>query len=177
MQRRVFLGLAAFAGALLVLIVTAAMKGAPSSGAGNPVPVSARVSSSCPVTLPNGHPPYDPTSASFGNGSIWVSVYPWGVVLARPTDVASDGSIGIKFPWYRAAIGRRLSITGRRIDAPAPPLRSDVPSGYHANFQASRVTFPTQGCWKVTGRVGRKSLTFVTLVIKVTGVGRSFGYG
>jgi hypothetical protein len=28
------------------------------------------------------------------------------------------------------------------------------------------VTFPAEGCWKVTGTVGHASLTFVTNVIK-----------
>jgi hypothetical protein len=33
-------------------------------------------------------------------------------------------------------------------------------------FQASGVYFPNEGCWEVTGRVGRTTLTFVTFVIK-----------
>jgi hypothetical protein len=36
-------------------------------------------------------------------------------------------------------------------------------------FQASAVTFPTEGCWNVTGRAGEASLTFVTLVLKSIG--------
>jgi len=28
------------------------------------------------------------------------------------------------------------------------------------------VIFPTEGCWKVTGTVGRASLSFVTFVLK-----------
>ena len=50
---------------------------------------------------------------------------------------------------------------GRRLTA------TDVPDGYGVTgFQASAVTFPTEGCWEVTGRVGNASLTFVTLVLK-----------
>jgi hypothetical protein len=58
----------------------------------------------------------------------------------------------------------RLRITGRRINGPAPPLRAHVPSGYGegARLQASGLIFKTQGCWRVTGRVGRTTLTFVT---------------
>jgi hypothetical protein len=42
-----------------------------------------------------------------------------------------------------------------------------VPDGYGATgFQASAVSYPTEGCWEVTGRVGDASLTFVTLVLK-----------
>jgi hypothetical protein len=62
-----------------------------------------------------------------------------------------------------------LTITGRRLDAPAPPLAASVPSGYgDTGFQASGAYFPTEGCWQVTGKVASTSLTFVTFVIKKT---------
>lgn len=105
------------------------------------------------------------------------SVSAGGVVLARPSDVRADGAIGIKFPWYRRAAGRPLTITGRRLDSSAPPLSAEVPDGYHGTFQASAIVFPTERCWRVTGRVGGRSLTFVTAVIKVTGIRRNFSYG
>ena len=60
-----------------------------------------------------------------------------------------------------------LTITGRRLDAPAPPLRADVPDGYGEDgFQATGVAFPTEGCWEVSGSVGGSTLTFVTFVIE-----------
>jgi hypothetical protein len=60
----------------------------------------------------------------------------------------------------------QLEITGHRLDGPAPPLTASVPEGYgESGFQASGVTFPTAGCWEVTGRVGDATLTFVTLVV------------
>jgi hypothetical protein len=69
------------------------------------------------------------------------------------------------FGWYRLTSGH-LRITGRRLDAPAPPLSGQT-SGYGlTGFNASGVIFPTEGCWQVTGRVGRAALTFVTFVIK-----------
>jgi hypothetical protein len=40
-----------------------------------------------------------------------------------------------------------------------------VPDGYGATgFQATAVTFPTTGCWKVVGGVGDAGLTFVVRV-------------
>jgi len=76
-----------------------------------------------------------------------------------------EGSIWWKFPWWRLVSGD-LTITGRRLDAPAPPLKSFVPEGYgEIGFQASGVTFPSEGCWQLTGTVAHSSLTFVTLVI------------
>lgn len=72
----------------------------------------------------------------------------------------------MKFGWWREVPGR-LRITGQRLDASAPRLLADVPSGYGATgFQSSGVTFPTEGCWEVTGEVGQATLSFVTFVIK-----------
>jgi hypothetical protein len=60
-------------------------------------------------------------------------------------------------------------LTSRRLDAPAPPLRADVPAGYGTTgFQASGVSFRTEGCWEITGKVRQTTLTFVTFVIKQT---------
>jgi hypothetical protein len=96
-------------------------------------------------------------------GGLWAN----GVITAGPEFVDADGSISMKFGWWRAVPGQ-LRITGRRLDAPpAPPARGDVPDGYgDTGFQASGVTFPTAGCWQVTGTVGATALTFVTFVIK-----------
>ena len=68
--------------------------------------------------------------------------------------------------WYRYAAGK-LTIEGHRLDAPAPPLIGEVPDGYGlTGFQVSGITFPTDGCWEITGTVGTKgSLTFIVQVI------------
>ncbi|HZD02845.1 MAG TPA: hypothetical protein VFA46_22445 [Actinomycetes bacterium] len=64
----------------------------------------------------------------------------------------------------------KLRITGRRLDASAPPAQGSVPDGYgETGFQASGVTFPTEGCWQITGKVARTALTFVTFVVKQAG--------
>ena len=106
-------------------------------------------------------------NSSYGNGKLWVGgLGHRGVIVATPDFIEPDGSAGMKFGWWREVDGR-LSITGRRLDAPAAPARADVPAGYGATgFQASGVYFPTEGCWEVTGTVGTTTLTFVTFVIK-----------
>jgi hypothetical protein len=44
-----------------------------------------------------------------------------------------------------------------------------VPDGYgETGFHPSGLRFPTPGCWEVTAKVGETSLTFVTLVVKIT---------
>jgi hypothetical protein len=106
-----------------------------------------------------------PGTFAYGNGKLWVTLNRHGVIVPSGDMVSPDGSISWKLPWWRMA-GGDLTITGRRLDAPAPPLTSRVPGGYgNIGFQASGVTFPTGGCWQVTGSAAHTSLTFVTLVI------------
>ena len=138
-------------------------------------PVTMADAARCPATRPGRFEPppgvpYDVlfgADNSHGNGQLWVGgLGDNGVIVAGPDFVNRDGSIGMKFGWYRVAPGQ-LTITGRRLDAPAPPARGSAPSGYGtAGFQASGVTFPTEGCWEITGAVDSATLTFVTFVIK-----------
>jgi hypothetical protein len=123
--------------------------------------------STCGVTQPNGSQPPDGNIGGalvHGNGALWVAMPPSNVVVTEPS---AGGTIQTKYPWWRAVTGT-LRIEGRRLDGPALPLTAtDVPDGYGVTgFQASAVTFPTEGCWEVTGRAGNASLTFVTLVLK-----------
>ena len=129
----------------------------------------------CPRTQPTSDPsPGGPalfgSSNAYGNAQLWVGALgPDGVIEAPADMVNKDGSIGWKFGWWRVASGE-LTISGRRVDGPAPPARGDVPSGYGpSGFQASGVTFPTEGCWEITGHVGSATLTFVIFVIKRLG--------
>jgi hypothetical protein len=108
---------------------------------------------------------FTPGSFAFGNGKLWTMLDQNGVLIASKDMVHPDGSIWWKFPWWRMVIGN-LTITGRRLDATAPPLKSWVPTGYgDTGFQASGVIFPTEGCWQVTAKVAQTSLTFVAFVI------------
>ena len=121
----------------------------------------------CAVTLPNGDsPPGHRSRSSHGNGRLWVVLWwPQGIIRARENDVQPDGSLAIKFPWTRGVAGR-LTITGRRLDADAPPVRAWIPEGYGPRgFQSTAVIFPTVGCWEVTGHVGDASLTVVVKVV------------
>jgi hypothetical protein len=75
----------------------------------------------------------------------------------------------MKFGWTRGeGLRGKLKIHGRRLDAPAPPLRADIPDGYgDTGFQATALIFPTEGCWEVTGDVADAHMTFVTKVVRV----------
>jgi hypothetical protein len=111
-------------------------------------------------------PGEEPSSGAHyhGNGELWTELWPGGVIRARPEDVREDGSIEIKFPWWRAVRGR-LTISGRRLDGQAEPLRAWIPDYGPTGFQSTAVVFPTQGCWEVTGRAGDGRLTFVVRVV------------
>jgi hypothetical protein len=93
---------------------------------------------------------------------LWVGGLGEGGVI--PFEAANE-TTGWKLGWWRSVSGP-LHISGRRLDAAAAPLRTQVPSGYgDTGFQSSGVYFPTPGCWEVTGTVGAASLSFVTLVV------------
>ncbi len=114
----------------------------------------------CPITHPNGSQP--PTTMLVGpdihgNGSLWVSLARDGKFHLRQT---AHGEWGAKVPWWREVHGQ-LTITGRRLDSEAPPLRA-VSDGYgDTGFVASLIYLPTEGCWEVTGQAGKSTLTFV----------------
>lgn len=129
----------------------------------------------CTVTAPNGVAAGEeqPDLGSYGNRDVSVGpfgLWPNGTVIFKPGGagfVTRSGALGMKFGWRRGVSGQ-LRIVGRRLDATAPPLRAEVPSGYgNRGFQATYVIFPTPGCWEVTGRVGEASVTFVTEVVRI----------
>lgn len=126
----------------------------------------------CPLTEPRGdNPPEFQGAGGYSNDALWTNLTMWssapGIVLA-PNDsrIAPDGTIqDMKWAWYRFVPGK-LEVQGRRLDAPASPLRAWIPEGYgDVGFQVTGLTFPSAGCWEITGRIGEESLTFVVLVL------------
>lgn len=162
---------------LSVALMTAAFAGPfvlPGTAA-SPVASPAAWPAACPVTPPNGNqPPPDANvfgrgAGDYGNEALWTALWIWGegaVLVPDDERVRPDGSIReMKWAWYRYVPGK-LTIEGRRLDAPAPPLEAWIPDGYgDTGFQVSGLTFPTGGCWEITGSVGDARLTFVTLVV------------
>jgi hypothetical protein len=142
-------------------------------------------SETCAVTAPNHDTPPDAVLARaniyratgartsddnlIGNGRIWTTLWPNETVAFRkggPGFVLPDGSLKMKFLWLLAGDGP-LTISGRRLDATAPPLKADIsPNFTGAGFQPSALIFPTAGCWEVTARANGSTLTFVTAVTR-----------
>src|SRR5215472_4038548 len=116
---------------------------APYRPAAHPAPpVTLADARRCPVTI--GHPVPSRlwwhtllfgAGRAYGNDSLWVGgLWPNGVIIMTRDDVGPHGQLGMKFGWYRLTNGY-LTITGRRLDGPAPP--------------ASGLTFP--GSYGLTG--------------------------
>jgi hypothetical protein len=129
----------------------------------------------CAVTAPNGIPATGQRASRgvnriHGNESLSVTLTADSTSVFRPGGpgaVLPDGALRVKYPMYRGVLGQ-IGIQGRRLDAPATPLRAEVPTGYGAvGLQPILLIFPTPGCWEVTGTIGDVSLTFVVRVIKV----------
>lgn len=160
----------------LVLVAVLAWSSWPSRSffatAGGPGP-AATSSSSCPVSHPNGgHPPGQlPDRWYHGTGGLWTILWPEDVVPIPRSTVRRNGWLYWKFPWYRGPGSHgTVRIHGRRLDKQAPGLRANAAAGYgDSGFQPSALLFPTVGCWQVTGRSGRGSLTMVMRVVKARG--------
>jgi hypothetical protein len=95
----------------------------------------------------------------------------WGEkpgIVEVPNDphIGPDGSVNeMKWAWYRFVPGE-LTINGQRLDAPDDPLVAWIPDGYgETGFQVSGLTFPSAGCWEITGTLNDSRLTFVVLVV------------
>jgi hypothetical protein len=139
-------------------------------GCGGPAPSTTPVAV-CEPTQPNGDTPpgEDPSPSFYGNGRLYTTGLGARGEFANPRFVAADGSIGMKFAWWRApGVGAAgdLKIIGHEINSGAS-ITASIPDGYGQRFQASGITFPTEGCYEITGKSGDASLTFVTKVTKV----------
>jgi hypothetical protein len=140
------------------------------TGCGGPAPTPV---AACNPTQPNGDtPPGEAASPGFyGNGRLYTSGLSANGVRADPGSVAADGSIGLKFAWWRArGVGAAgdLQIVGHELNTNAT-IVATIPDGYDQYFQATGITFPTEGCYEITARSGDAALTFVVKVMKESG--------
>lgn len=132
----------------------------------------------CDTTAPNGVVAGSGKAQRWSYGNSLLSLGPFGLwpegtVVFRPGGAGfttQDGSLGMKFSWTRSVPGS-LSVSGRRLDAAAPPLRFEANAGYgDVGFQSSYLIFSSPGCWEVTAQVGERAdsrLVFITKVVKV----------
>lgn len=148
-----------------------------------------------PAFVPPALYPAKPGGDSFwfGTEKLWVILPANGTWRGLKPYSPTVGGYRQKIFWWRQGYhwrreGERwrpdptppLTVTGRRLDAVAPPLPvrngtngccgSLVRKGTNGHgeewtaFMVVGVDFPTHGCWEVTGRIKDDKLTFVVLV-------------
>ena len=120
----------------------------------------------CPVTVPKPGPS---RWGNYGNGLLSTGLPRDGVLVARRDP---DGTLFDKLGWLPHGFTGVLTVRGERLDATSPPMRVlSVNWGYASIGPASRgswasaVTFPSEGCWRITGRVRDVSLIYVVRVV------------
>lgn len=108
------------------------------------------------------------TKGPYGNGLLSTPLVRSDGTLPVVRD--PDGTLFQKLPWipHRGLTGR-LAVRGERLDAPSPPLKVlGAFWGHSSNGKgswASPVEFPSEGCWRISGRVNDVSLTYVVRVV------------
>jgi hypothetical protein len=136
----------------------------------------------CPVTVPRGKPPpglgarapFPGLGASprwHANTFLWTGLPLDGVYVPDSRSVAPDGSVEAKLYWFAAVVHGEFSLTGQRLDGSSPALfvhrvnRESMTRFRGSGTWATPVTFPSQGCWRLTARVADVSLSFVVEVV------------
>jgi hypothetical protein len=134
----------------------------------------------CPITVSQNPlfvppAPYDSMGYDgefwYGSDSLWTAVRENGIWEALPHN--PEGYTQKVFWWRDGYVwteepGPALTVTGERLDAPAPPLHASEATNASASDIGSAmlvgVDLPTLGCWKITGRYGDAELSFVVWV-------------
>lgn len=132
-----------------------------------------QAASSCPVTVPDGEPPprSRATSGWHGSRKVRVTLPQDGRLVVTtqsppppgttPGSLHGNGAISSKFLWWFArSTARRVSVTGRLDGGDEMHVLARGRRRLR-NYWPSRLTFPSKGCWRVTGRAGRAKLRFV----------------
>ncbi len=138
---------------------------------------------SCLVAQPSNPPfippsPYLPTPPPLYAGEFWSGTEMlWTMLRVDGTWQKlpyHDGAYTQKVFWWRQGYDDRtepapnLIVTGRRLDAPAPPMAASGATngsrGDIGSFMVVGVDIPTPGCWEITGRRAGTELRFVVWV-------------
>jgi hypothetical protein len=132
---------------------------------------------SCPVTKASARPfippwPYDaepyPGGSWFGTDRLWIAPPEDGTWTGLGHYTPIDPTFRQKMQWWRQGYDYRtepqpkLKVTGKRLDAPAPPLMAEASNvaGPKPSMMVG-MNFPTLGCWEITGHYEGDELTFV----------------
>lgn len=111
-----------------------------------------------PPAIHPAEPQPVPWIAGFtGNRALWVGL-PRDSMLHSDTPHARH--INVKFPWWRLKTGY-VMVTARRLDGPSKGFSASVGNGAYGptGFDPSELSFPSAGCWQITGTLPGGSLT------------------
>lgn len=107
----------------------------------------------------------------FGSEHLWTALHDDGVWSGLPQN--PDGFTE-KIMWWSGLynlpdeLEPALVVTGRRLDAKAPPLgfygATNASASDIGDAMLTGVDFPTLGCWEVRGEYKKTSLTFVVWI-------------
>jgi hypothetical protein len=141
------------------------------------------VPKTCPVTKASDRPfippwPYPKTPYAggswFGTDRLWIAPPTDGTWKGLGHYTPSDPTFRQKMGWWRQGYDWRtepkpkLRVTGRRLDAPAPPLTAEVSSVSGSKpagmYMMVGLNLPTLGCWEITGHYEDDEMSFVVWV-------------
>jgi hypothetical protein len=177
MRNRLAVGLLAALALPLAACGAPADHAPPPAAAVRPAPTPASVApASCPITRPPDRPfvppaPYPRVPPRLYGDMFWYGTKRlWTWLDADGTALRSDKSF-----WWRQGYDWRtettpaLSITGRRLDGPAPAVTaSEATNGFREQdigaFMLLGLDLPTGGCWELTGHYHGTTLRFVVRV-------------
>ena len=104
----------------------------------------------------------------YGTSRLWV-ILPTAGVLRVQGNQPDDGCYGTKLGWIPDRDrSLQLVVSGRRLDAPGRMRVLGVNWGYSSTGKgspASAVGFPKAGCWRITGRAGATTVSYVVRVV------------
>ena len=133
----------------------------------------------CPITTPSSPrfvPPVPPAPQSasppadefwYGTQALWTALRLDGTWNGLPYQ---DGAYTQKVFWWSRDYDWKspLSVTGKRLDGSAPPLRSSPATNAFAEDIGSSilvgVEIPGAGCWEITGHLRGATISFVVWV-------------
>lgn len=145
---------------------------------------SAHAPEACRVTKPDpsaAFVPPEPYSKPpsedvfwFGSDRLWTALPASGSWVGLGHYTPDDPTFRQKLFFYRRGYRARrelepkITITGKRLDADAPPLLSDrANNGWRGDreFMVTGINIPTLGCWQITAHYGNEELSFVISVV------------
>ncbi|MDE2993283.1 MAG: hypothetical protein OXU67_05320, partial [Chloroflexota bacterium] len=126
-------------------------------------PSSSTAAQDCPVTELTIATP--PTAVASGRG--FLPRGPYYLSADRQVwaqDWGWTSTPGMRKVLWLKPLGVSLEVSGRRLDAEAPPLGIDTGGDSSDGFQASHLIFPTEGCWEIVAQSGNSVLRFVMYI-------------